>query len=87
VFDYADPTELLSPEMRAAHDKRAAHVATIGEAWKTYFEAEKLRVQLNAVGFNEVEDLGPRQIAARYFPRRAAANPERSGHIVRAAKL
>jgi methyltransferase (TIGR00027 family) len=87
VFDYADPPESLSPEMRAAHDKRAAHVATIGEAWKTYFEAEKLRVQLHAVGFNEVEDLGPRQIAARYFPLRAAAAPERGGHIVRAARL
>jgi methyltransferase (TIGR00027 family) len=87
VFDYADPPESLSPEMRAAHDKRAAHVATIGEAWKTYFEAEKLRVKLHAVGFNEVEDLGPRQIAARYFPRRAAAAPERGGHIVRAARL
>jgi methyltransferase (TIGR00027 family) len=87
VFDYADPPESLSPEMRAAHDKRAAHVATIGEAWKTYFEAEKLRIQLHAIGFHEVEDLGPRQIAARYFPHRAAAAPERGGHVVRAARL
>jgi methyltransferase (TIGR00027 family) len=87
VFDYGDPPESLSAEMRAMHDRRAAHVAEAGEAWRTYFQAEQLRTKLIATGFGEVEDLGPRQIAERYFPARAAAAPERGGHIVRAATL
>jgi methyltransferase (TIGR00027 family) len=87
VFDYANPPESLSPEMRAAHDRRAARVAAIGEAWTTYFEAEALRVQLNAAGFTTVEDLGPRQIAERYFPHRAALTLEKGGHVVRATRL
>jgi methyltransferase (TIGR00027 family) len=85
AFDYANPPESLSPEMRAAHDQRAARVAAIGEAWTSYFETEKLRARLQAGGFPEVEDLGPRQIAARYFPERAALVPETGGHVVRAA--
>jgi methyltransferase (TIGR00027 family) len=85
VFDYADPPESLSPEMRAAHDQRAERVAAIGEAWTSYFEAGQLRERLNCIGFREVEDLGPPQIAARYYPQRAAAVSERGGHVVRAA--
>jgi methyltransferase (TIGR00027 family) len=85
VFDYADPPESLSPEMRAAHDQRAERVAAIGEAWTSYFEAAPLRARLNAVGFGAVEDLGPPQIAARYYSQRAAAVSERGGHVVRAA--
>jgi len=87
VFDYSDPPETLSPEMRSRHDLGAARVAGLGEAWINYFEAEPLRHQLAKLGFGEVEDLGPPQIAARYFPRRAGAAPDRGGHIVRAATV
>jgi methyltransferase (TIGR00027 family) len=87
VFDYANPPESLSPEMRAAHDRRAAHVAEIGEAWMTYFEEDELQRKLHAAGFNEIEDLGPREIAARYFPQRGSMAPAKGGHIIRAARL
>jgi methyltransferase (TIGR00027 family) len=84
VFDYADPPETLSPEMRIAHERRAARVAEAGEAFRSYFESENLRARLMDCGFREVEDLGPPQIAARYFPNRAAT-PEKGGHMVRAS--
>jgi methyltransferase (TIGR00027 family) len=84
VFDYSDPPESLSPEVRAAHDQRAERVAALGEAWVNYFEAERLHSRLRALGFDEIEDLGPRQIAARYFPNRAASPPDKGGHILRA---
>jgi methyltransferase (TIGR00027 family) len=87
VFDYADPPETLSPEMREYHDERAARVREIGEEWVTYFEAEELREKLTALGFGEVEDLGPPQIAARFFPRSTAATRYRGGHVVRASKI
>jgi methyltransferase (TIGR00027 family) len=85
VFDYSNPPESLSGEMRAVHDARAAHVAAIGEAWVSYFESAALAVRLAALGFTAIEDLGPPQIAARYYPRRADSAPARGGHIVLAA--
>lgn len=87
VFDYADPPASLPPELRAAHALRAARVAELGEIFRSYFSADELRTQLRAAGFNEVEDLGPPHIAARYFANRPAPIPERGGHIVRASRM
>ncbi len=87
VFDYSDPPETLSPEHRLEHDQRAAHVAALGEAWVNYLEAASLHAKLTALGFTEIEDLGPPQIASRYFPGRAGAPAERGGHILRASTL
>lgn len=87
VFDYSDPPDSLTPEMRAFHDRRAARVAELGEPWVNYFESGKLRRKLSGLGFSEIEDLGPPQIAARYFPNRAASIPEKGGHILRAATI
>jgi methyltransferase (TIGR00027 family) len=84
VFDYGDPPASLPLEMRESHERRAAHVAGLGEAWINYFERDELDGRLMKLGFMEVEDLGPPQIAARYFPTRAAVAAERGGHIVRA---
>jgi methyltransferase (TIGR00027 family) len=84
VFDYSNPPDSLPPEMRISHDRRAAHVAELGEAWVTYFESAKLHAKLTELGFTEVEDLGPPQIAARYFPNRVTSVPDRGGHILRA---
>jgi O-methyltransferase involved in polyketide biosynthesis len=87
VFDYGDPPASLSPEMRASHDRRAARVAESGEAWLNYFEADELRAKLVGLGFREIKDLGPRQIALSYFSSRASFVPERGGHILRAATI
>jgi methyltransferase (TIGR00027 family) len=89
VFDYSDPPHTLSPGMRAYHDRRASRVEAIGESWVSYCEADTLRRKLWSLGFTEVEDLGPQQIAARYFPDLLGTRPERGGHILRAtsAKL
>ncbi len=87
VFDYSDPPESLSPEARAYHDERAERVAALGEAWVNYFEAEKLNPRLRALGFDEIEDLGPPQIAARYFPNRAGAPSDKGGHVLRATTI
>ncbi len=82
VFDYSNPPDSLSPEARAHHDARAARVAEIGEAWVSYFESDVLRARLMALGFGEIEDLGPPEIAARYFPRRVGDVPGAGGHVV-----
>jgi len=87
VFDYANPPDSLSPQSRLEHDTRSARVAELGEAWLSYFETSKLCHGLLDLGFTEIEDLGPPQIASRYFPGRAISLPDTGGHILRAAKL
>ena len=84
VFDYSNPPDSLSGEMRGFHDALAAHVAEIGEAFVSYFESDALAARLTALGFTAIEDLGPPQIAARYFPQRIGSASAKGGHIVRA---
>src|SRR5580704_6861280 len=86
VFDYADPPDTLSPKARAFHHARSERVQAIGEAWVTYLDAGLLHEGLRKIGFSDIEDLGPRQIAARYFPSRASSAPERGGHVLRGAR-
>jgi len=85
VFDYSDPPASLSLDMREFHDRRAAEVAAIGEAWVSYFDRDALREKLMAIGFRSVRDAGPREIAALYFPVFASSLPEKGGHILHAA--
>ena len=85
VFDYGNQPDPGDPTARALHDRRAAHVAALGEGWISHFETDALRDRLTAIGFTEIEDLGPAQIASRYFPGRASAPPDWGGHVARAA--
>ncbi|HXC33105.1 MAG TPA: class I SAM-dependent methyltransferase [Verrucomicrobiae bacterium] len=87
VFDYSDPPESLSAEVRAFHDTHAARTQAVGELWISYFEAASLRSKLISIGFREVEDLGPPQILARLAPGREGAVPEKGGHILRATTM
>ena len=87
VFDYSDPPASLPAEWRTRHDKRAAHVAEFGEPFLSYFESDRLRAKLQDLGFSEFEDLGPREIATRYFPQRALSLPDKGGHILHAATI
>jgi methyltransferase (TIGR00027 family) len=87
VFDYSDPPASLSAEWRSRHERRAKRVAELGEAWLNYFEADELRAKLMALGFSEVEDLGPPQIAARYFPNLASTLPDKGGHVLCATTI
>ena len=73
VFDYANPAETIAdPASRELHERLSQRVAAAGEAFRSYFETPVLHEKLRALGFGEIEDLGPNKIAARYFPERAA---------------
>ncbi len=87
VFDYADPPESLSPEMRAYYDLGAARVEALGEKWLTHFEPQDLHSKLASFGFREIEDLGPPEIRARYFLSYTGPLPERGGHVLRATTV
>jgi methyltransferase (TIGR00027 family) len=85
VFDYANPPGSLSAMARAAHHALAARVAAAGEPLRTFFDTAQLHERLRKLGFQEIEDLGPPQLAARFFPQREGPRSERGGHIIRAA--
>jgi methyltransferase (TIGR00027 family) len=84
VFDYASPPTSIPAEWRAAYDAFAARVAAAGEPLKSYFTSAALAEQLRRLGFTTVEDLGPREVAARFLGEQRQAAP--GGHIVRAAR-
>jgi methyltransferase (TIGR00027 family) len=82
VFDYADPPHTLTPEQQASHAVRAERVAAIGEPWLSHFEPADLRALLLELGFAAVEDLGPPELAERYWPGVAGVTPRRGGHVL-----
>ena len=85
VFDYSEPLENCPPEARARVQQMAARAAQAGEPWLSYFNPQDIAGLLTARGFAEIEDLGPSNIAARYFGRTGEAN--RAGaHLLRARK-
>lgn len=85
VFDYGDPPETLAPEVREYYQKRAAHVDALNEPWVSSFDPPKLHAKLRELGFEEIEDLGPREIRVRYFPGATGPVRDRGGHILRAS--
>ncbi len=89
VFDYRNPPDscLYQNEYAAARRTLAARVASVGETFKSQFETDPLHAKLVALGFLEVEDLGPALIRERYFANRAGSPPDSGGHVVRATSL
>lgn len=89
VFDYGNPPVSASNEddYAAGREALASRVASVGEAFTSHFETDALRAGLTALGFREVEDLGPRTIRDRYFAGRGGSLPDRGGHILRATTV
>lgn len=83
VFDYAQAPERMSPERRRQLEARAERVARLGEPWLTYFEPDEIAAVLAGRGFTEVEDLGPSELAARYFGRPDVPPGTPGGHVIR----
>ena len=85
VFDYANtPQTIDSPGHRLFHERMAARVAEHGERFKSYFVTAELHSRLEAMGYEKIEDLGPREIAQRFAPG-APQPPENGGHILHAS--
>jgi methyltransferase (TIGR00027 family) len=83
VFDYVNPPE--AQETRAHHERMAARVAALGEPFRGYFETADLHRRLAALGFNDIDDWGPRRIRERLAPNSPRIG-DNGGHILRAAR-
>jgi methyltransferase (TIGR00027 family) len=71
VFDYVVPPATLDLIRRVVVRTVSGAVAAAGEPWKSFFEPRELGVELRSRGFSQLEDLGPEQLNARFFSRRA----------------
>lgn len=87
VFDYVNPAASIAPAGRVAHQALAERVAALGERIQSYFDAEPLCAKLREIGFRHVDDVGPAQLASRFFPEAERSAPARGGHIMHAATL
>ena len=71
VFDYSVSPSQLPENQRSAHESAARRVAALGEPWITYLDPSTLAVELRQMGFEMLEDIGPREANRRYFKDRS----------------
>lgn len=87
VFDYVNPAASIPAAGRTAHQALAARVAAAGERFQSYLDTSTLCARMSAAGFRHVEDIGPVEIAARFFPEAEQTAPTRGGHVMHASTI
>jgi methyltransferase (TIGR00027 family) len=87
VFDYSNPPSSYSIGMRIAYNRRASRVARLGETFVSHFETEKLHVKLRALGYVYIEDLGPLQIAKRFYAVSKGSPSKNGAHVLHASTI
>jgi methyltransferase (TIGR00027 family) len=87
MFDYVNPAASIAPAGRAAHQALADRVAAVGERIQSYFDTAPLCAKMSAVGFRRVDDIGPAEIAMRFFPEAERSAPVRGGHVMHTSTI
>lgn len=81
VFDYSQAPERYPPKQRKLVMALVERVAALGEPFRSYFDPPEMTALLKSKGFGRIEDLGPREIGARYLNRRIQTG-RAGGHVV-----
>jgi len=85
VFDYIDQNVLESLPEQSAAQRASARVASAGEPWVSGFQPETLSDDLRDAGLQLIEDLGAKELEARYCAGRTdGLTPSPGAHIARA---
>jgi methyltransferase (TIGR00027 family) len=87
VFDYVSPAASIAPAGRAAHQALADRVAAHGERIQSYLDTGPLCGKLSATGFRHIDDIGPAEIAKRFFPETEHTAASRGGHVMHASTI
>jgi O-methyltransferase involved in polyketide biosynthesis len=66
VFDYTEPPDAFSEEMRAMVTRRAEQLEKIGERWTSQFEPGVVATILRSHGFCDIEDITFQEIRTRF---------------------
>ena len=85
VFDYAEPAEAFSDELRAMEKARAEQLEKMGERSGTRFEPAGMAAILRAHGFHAIEDIDFHEIVSRFGGAVQGLAPGHAGlHVVHA---
>lgn len=87
VFDYVNPATSIPAAGRTAHQALAARVAAVGERFQGYLDTASLCAKMSAAGFRHIDDIGPAELAERFFPESERSAPTRGGHIMHASTI
>ncbi len=85
VFDYMEPPEGFSEELRQMEKARAEQLEKIGERSATRFEPAGIAAILRSHGFGDIEDINYQEIASRFGGGVQGLAPGHAGlHVVHA---
>jgi methyltransferase (TIGR00027 family) len=85
VFDYMEPHEAFSEELRQLEKARSEQLEKIGERSDSRFEPAGIAAILRSHGFPAIEDIGFEEIASRFGHKVQALAPGHAGlHVVHA---
>jgi methyltransferase (TIGR00027 family) len=85
VFDYMEPPQAISEEMRELLAKRNEQLQKMNERWTSRFDPAGIATILRSRGFCEIEDIDFREIASRFgHPVQGLVPGEAGLHIVHA---
>ena len=83
VFDYMEPPQAFSEEMRALVTKRTEQLEKIDERWAGRFEPARIAAMLRSRGFCHIEDIHFQQIRSRFGHAIQGLAPGHAGlHVV-----
>lgn len=87
VFDYLEPAEAFSEELRQIEKARAEQLEKMGERSATRFGPAGVAAMLRSHGFCAIEDIGFQEIAARFAGAVQGLAPGHAGvHVVHAKR-
>lgn len=66
VFDYAEPPETFTEEVKAFAAARMAQLEKINEQWVSRFEPVGIAAILRSHGFDQLEDISFQEVVARF---------------------
>jgi methyltransferase (TIGR00027 family) len=85
VFDYMEPPEAFSEELRQIEKARAEQLAKMGERSDSRFEPAEIAAILGAHGFDAIADIDFEEIASRFGSAVQGLAPGHAGvHVVHA---
>jgi methyltransferase (TIGR00027 family) len=85
VFDYMQPPEAFSEELRQIEKARSEQLEKIGERTASRFEPAGIAAILRSLGFSQIEDIGFQEIKSRFGSAVQRLAPGQAGlHVVHA---
>ncbi len=85
VFDYMEPPQAFSEEMRELVTKRTEQLEKMDERWASRFEPAAIAAILRSHGFSDIEDINFQEIKSRFGRAVQGLAPGHAGvHVVHA---